>query len=250
MDFRLAGKSAIVTGASRGLGRAIAEALAGEGVSVLAVARESKDLSELASHPSGRIQVAACDVMDAPRVGQLPAEAVKRFGRLDIVVNNAGGQIIKPFTELSAEDWAWHFTVTVHSAANLTRAAAPILLAQKSGKVINMSSTAAIRGVGNLVAYCTVKGAITQFTRALAVEWAPKGVQVNAIGAGTFVTDLTPAILKVPGKARDDRLAKIPDGRQGQPSEIGPMACYLASPLSDHVTGELMMIDGGETARL
>lgn len=250
MDLKLSGKSAIVTGASRGLGRAIAEALADEGVKVLAVARASKQLEEMGRHKSGNIKAAVCDVMDSAALSRLPDDAVKQFGRLDIIVNNAGGQIIRSFTELSAEDWVWHFGINVHTAATLSRAAAPHFMAQKSGKVINLSSTAGVKGVANLVAYCTVKGALIQFTRALAVEWASKGIQVNAIGAGTFLTDLTPEILRVPGKARDDRLARIPDGRQGQPAEIGPLACYLASPLSDHVTGALLMTDGGETSRL
>lgn len=250
MDFRLAGKTAIVTGASRGLGRAIAEALAGEGVNVLGVARASEQLEELERHPSGKIAGMACDVLDGDALSLLPGEAVRRFGRLDIIVNNAGGQIIRSFHALSAEDWNWHFTVNVHSAATLSRAAATYFFAQKAGKVINMASTAGVRGVGGVVAYSTVKGALIQFTRGLAVEWAGRGIQVNAIGAGTFLTDLTPGILRVPGKARDQRLARIPDGRQGEPAEIGPLACYLASPLSDHVTGALFMIDGGETIRL
>jgi len=250
VDFKLAGKTAVVTGASRGLGRAIATALADEGVNVLGVARASKHLDELAAHASGRIRVLACDVTDSAALASVPDAAVKQFGRLDIVVNNAGGQVIKPFHELSLDDWLWHFTINVHSAAVLSKAAAPHLFAQKSGKVINMASTAGVKGVANLVGYCTVKGALIQFTRGLAVEWASKGIQVNAIGAGTFLTDLTPEILRVPGKARDDRLAKIPDGRQGRVEEMGPLACYLASPLSDHVTGALFMTDGGETMRL
>lgn len=250
MDFKLAGKTAIVTGASRGLGRAIATALADEGVNVFGVARSSKNLDELATHASGRIKTFACDVTDMAALAKVPEAAVKAFGRLDIVVNNAGGQVIKPFHELPLDDWLWHFTINVHSAATLCKAASPYLFAQKSGKVINMASTAGVKGVANLVGYCTVKGALIQFTRGLAVEWASKGVQVNAVGAGTFLTDLTPEILRVPGKAREDRMAKIPDGRQGQPEEIGPLACYLASPLSDHVTGALLMTDGGETIRL
>ncbi|MBM3346855.1 MAG: SDR family oxidoreductase, partial [Betaproteobacteria bacterium] len=187
---------------------------------------------------------------DSAALAGVPDVAVKHFGRLDIVVNNAGGQVIKPFHDLSLDEWLWHFAINVHSAAILSKAAAPHLFAQKSGKVINMASTAGVKGVANLVGYCTVKGALIQFTRGLAVEWAGKGIQVNAIGAGTFLTDLTPEILRVPGKARDDRLARIPDGRQGRVEEMGPLACYLASPLSDHVTGALFMTDGGETIRL
>jgi len=250
LDLKLTGKTAIVTGASRGLGRAIATALADEGVNVLGVARASKHLDELAAHASGRIKTLACDVTDSVALAQVPEAAVRQFGQLDILVNNAGGQVIKPFHELPLDDWLWHFTINVHSAVVLSKAAAPYFFAQKSGKVINMASTAGVKGVANLVGYCTVKGALIQFTRALAVEWAGKGIQVNAIGAGTFLTDLTPEILRVPGKARDDRLAKIPDGRQGRVEEMGPLACYLASPLSDHVTGALLMTDGGETIRL
>src|SRR5690606_21171109 len=134
--------------------------------------------------------------------------------------------------EHTIESWDWHWAINVRSAGVLTRAAAPILLAQRSGKVINLASTAAVRGIPDLAPYCATKGALVQMTRALAVEWAPQGVQVNAIGPGAYDTELQPDRFRSAGPALDARLARIPDGRMGQAQEVAPLACYLASSLS------------------
>jgi 2-dehydro-3-deoxy-D-gluconate 5-dehydrogenase len=250
MDFNLNMRAAIVTAATRGLGRAIAEALANEGVFVLAVGRDAKNLSELNNHPSGRISAMKGDITDTALLASLPSEALARFGRLDIIVNNAGIMKRGQFIDQSQELWDQHFTTNVISALVLTRAAAPLLISQRSGKIINMCSSAAIKGGNDIVAYCTTKGALLQFTRALAVEWARYGIQVNALGPGGYDTEIQPLRLQRPGPDLDARLALIPDGRFGRPEEIGPIACFLASPLSDHVTGAIYMSDGGETVRL
>jgi 2-deoxy-D-gluconate 3-dehydrogenase len=250
MDFKLDNRVAIVTAATRGLGRAIAEALVGEGASVLAVGRDPKYLAELDDHPSKRIATVKGDVTDPDLLRSLPSAAISRFGRLDIVVNNAGIMVRGQFVDQTQDIWDLHVAMNITSTLVLTRAAAPHLIAQGSGKIINMCSSAATKGAGDIVAYCTTKGAVLQFTRALAVEWARYGIQVNAIGPGGYATEMQPEQLKRAGPALEARLARIPDGRFGRPDEIGPIVCYLASSLSDHVTGAIYMSDGGETVRL
>jgi 2-dehydro-3-deoxy-D-gluconate 5-dehydrogenase len=250
MDFQLDGHSAVVTGATRGLGRAIAEALANEGVHVLGVGRDVSMLADLEEHESGRIASVRCDVADHDAVTRLPRLAVERFGRLDIIVNNAGLLLKGAFQDQPQAVWEDLLAINLLSAIVLTRAAAPVLLGQGAGKVINIASTNGIRGAADVAAYCTTKGALLMFTKALAIEWAPRGVQVNAIGPGAYDSDMQPDHLRKPGPALDERLARIPDGRMGQPHEVGPIACFLASPLSSHVTGALFMTDGGESARL
>jgi 2-deoxy-D-gluconate 3-dehydrogenase len=252
MDFELRGRAAIVTGASRGLGRAAALALAGEGVDVLGVGRSVEHLRTLADDSGtegGRIEVAACDMRDADQVAALPPMALERFGRLDIVVNNAGIAPAGPFTELGDDVWREVFEVNVFAPVTLARAAGEVLLAQGAGKIINIASTSGVLGKPLLVAYSASKGAVLQFTKALAGEWAPRGVQVNAIAPGAYETDAQAAVLGSEEILRR-RLRKIPAGRMGDPTEIGPLVCLLASPWSDFISGSVLVADGGESSKL
>lgn len=249
MDFRLKGKVAIVTGASRGLGRAAAETLLTEGASVLLVARSREPLEQLRARYPEQTAVAPCDMRDMNAVAALADTAVEKFGRLDIVVNNAGIAPAGRFEEQPQKLWDEVFDVNVRAPAALTRAAAAHLLPQGSGKIINVASTSGIKGKPTLVAYSSSKGAVLQFTKALAGEWAKSGVQVNAIAPGAFSTDAQSAVTESPDiLAR--RLRKIPAGRMGDPTEFGPLVAYLASSLSDFVTGSVVVIDGGEVSRL
>ena len=249
MDLELAGKVAIVTGASRGLGRAIAVALAEQGASVLAAARSAADLEDLESKFAGRVKARPCDMRDLAAVGALADEAVAAFGRIDIVVNNAGIAPAGAFLEQSEAVWQEVFTVNVAAPATLARAAGRHMVPQRSGKIINIASTSGILGKPTLVAYSASKGALLQFTKALAGEWASKGVQVNAIAPGAFETSAQKAVLDSP-ELLAMRLKKIPARRMGVDEEIGPMACYLASPKSNFVTGAVFVIDGGESSKL
>jgi len=249
MDFDLDGRVAIVTGASRGLGRAAALALAAEGARVLGVARTAADLERLAAEHPERIAVAGCDMRDPEQVASLPAQAIGRFGRIDVVVNNAG---IAPAARFAEQDWrTWNevLAVNVTAPAVLARAAGEHFLAQRAGKVVNVASTAGLRGKPSLVAYSTSKGALVRFTEALAGEWARDGVQVNAIAPGAFDTDAQSAVTGAP-EVLEKRIRKIPARRMGGVAEIGPLVAYLASPLSDFVTGATFVIDGGEAAKL
>jgi 2-deoxy-D-gluconate 3-dehydrogenase len=186
---------------------------------------------------------------DPQQVKALADRALEAFGRIDIVVNNAGIGPKGKFLDQDFGVWEDVIAVNLTAPALLTRAVGPHFVKQRSGKVINIASTVSVRGIANLVAYCVSKGALLQFTRALADEWAAFGIQVNAIGPGAFATDAQRAVLESP-EILARRLEHIPLGRMGQPEEIGALVCYLASPLSDFVTGALYLIDGGETARL
>lgn len=252
MDLGLRGRVAIVTGASRGLGRAAALALAAEGANVLGAARSADALATLAGEATGQpgqIATVECDMLDGAQVAALPARAVEHFGRLDIVVNNAGLAPAGDFRELGDDVWREVFAVNVFAAVTLTRAAGEHLIAQGSGKVINIASTSGILGKPTLVAYSSSKGAMLQFTKALAGEWARHGIQVNAVAPGAYETDAQSAVL-ASGEILRRRLRKIPAGRMGIPSEIGPLVCLLSSPLSDFVTGSVLVADGGESSKL
>ena len=249
MDLQLQGQTAIVTGASRGLGRAAAEALLEQGVNVVAAARSSDELETLRSSHPGQVMAVTCDMLDRDAVAKLPAQAVDEFGRLDIVVNNAGIAPAAKFVDQADEEWDRVLAINVTALAVLTRAAGKIMLEQGSGKIINIASTSGILGKAWLVAYSTSKGAVLQFTKALAAEWAGQGVQVNAIAPGAFETEAQRQVLDSPDLLKR-RLGKIPQRRMGAPGEIGPLVCYLASPLSGFATGGVFVIDGGESCKL
>jgi 2-deoxy-D-gluconate 3-dehydrogenase len=249
MDLDLTGKVAIVTGASRGLGHAAALALAREGARVLATARSVPQLESLSASYPGAIVSVPCDMRELAAVAALPNRAIEAFGRLDIVVNNAGIAPAGAFLDQTVEGLNEVLTVNVLAPAMLARAAGSHMVAHRAGKIINVASISGIRGKATLVGYSASKGALIQFTKALAAEWAPHNVQVNAIAPGGFVTEAQAAVLN-DQEMRARRVRKIPARRMADASEIGPMVCYLASPLSDFVTGAVLVIDGGESAKI
>ena len=249
MDLGLDGQVAIVTGASRGLGYAIAEQYAAEGMKVVAAARSVEDLEKLAADHPDAVEVARCDVTDPDAVSALVGVALDRFGRLDVVVNNAGIAPASPFVDMDIAEWERVMAVNVIGPVALTRAAGAVFLDQGHGKVINVASLSGLRGKPVLAAYSASKGALLRFTEAVASEWAGRGVQVNAIAPGAFETAAQAAVLEDPDVLKA-RLRKIPAKRMGRIDEIGPLACYLASPLSDFVTGSTFVNDGGEYHKL
>lgn len=249
IDFQLSDKVAIVTGASRGLGRAVAVALAEQGARVLAVARSITELRQLSADFPGQVIAQTCDMLDQKTVAELPTTAIKSFGRLDIVVNNAGIAPAGAFLEQDEAEWNRVLAVNVTAPAVLARAAGRHFVERGSGKVINIASTSGILGKPTLVSYSASKGALIQFTKALAAEWAAEGVQVNAIAPGAFETDAQKLVLDSP-EILQRRLRKIPARRMGVATEMGPLVCYLASSLSNFVTGSVFVIDGGESSKL
>jgi 2-deoxy-D-gluconate 3-dehydrogenase len=249
MDLELRDRVAIVTGASRGLGWAIASAFAAEGMSVLAAARSLDDLEKLSADHPGSIEPVRCDMAERDQVAALVDSALARFGRLDVVVNNAGIAPAERFVDTDLSTWDRVFAVNLYGPVSLTRRAGEIFLDQGHGKVINVASTSGLRGKPTLAAYSSSKGAMLRFSEAVAGEWAPKGVQVNVIAPGAFETDAQAAVTENPD-VLERRLRKIPAGRMGQVDEIGPLSCYLASPASDFVSGATFVIDGGEANKL
>jgi 2-deoxy-D-gluconate 3-dehydrogenase len=219
-------------------------------MNVLAAARTRAGLEALAASAGDRVAIAEADMRDLPAVEALAAQAVETFGRLDVLVNNAGIAPAGAFLEATAEHLLHVMTVNLIAPSLLARAAATVFIGQGTGgKIINVASISGIRGKASLAAYSASKGALVQLTKALAAEWARHAIQVNAIAPGAFATEAQQAVLDSPD-LNDRRLRKIPAKRWAQPSEIGPLTCYLASPLSDFVTGATFVIDGGETAKI
>jgi len=248
--FRLDGKVAIVTGASRGLGRAMALALAEAGADVAVAARSLPDLEETVRQVEklGRRALAVVtDVADYPQVEALVARTVERLGRLDILVNNSGVAHVASVVEMPPEQFRRTIEVNLIGVFNGCRAAATRLIAQRSGKVINLASVLGASGLAGYSAYSASKGGVIALTRALAVEWARDNIQVNAIAPGWFVTDMNAEAFDNP-KVRERLLRDVPARRTGRLEEIGPLLVYLASPASEYMTGQTVFLDGGHSA--
>lgn len=247
----LKGKVALVTGASRGLGRAISLALAEAGADILLVSRQATDLwvvAEDIGRRGGHAGVFVADVL-AQGVAEAAVEAcVQRFGCVDILVNNAGVADESDSVHVTLEAWERVLRTNLTAPFLFCQAAGRRMIVSKRGKIINVASMFGLVGEPRLAAYCASKGGLIQLTRVLALEWARYNIQVNAIAPGYFVTDMTGAAVENPEIAKT-MLRQIPARRFGRPEELGPLAVYLASSASDFMTGEVLVIDGGQTAR-
>lgn len=246
--LRLDGTVGLVTGASRGLGRAMALALAEAGADLVLVGRSKPDLEATAhaAEAMGRkALVAPADVAVYSEVEAVVRQALEAFGRIDILLNASGIALVKPLVETSPEEWARVLNTNLTGTFNVCRAAGPHLIAQKRGKVINVASMLVERGLSGYVTYCASKGGIVTFTRTLAVEWARHNIQVNAIAPGWYITDMNAHAFTNP-KLRERFLRDVPMRRTGKPEELGPLAVYLASPASDFMTGQTIFLDGGQ----
>jgi 2-dehydro-3-deoxy-D-gluconate 5-dehydrogenase len=249
MDLRLKDTVVLVTGASRGLGAAMALELAREGATVVAAARSVDSLDEVAAQGGGRITPVRVDMRDEESVAALVPEVIARHGRIDGLVNNAG---IAPAGKFATQDpsvWKDAMAVNVIAPMMLAQAAGVRMIEQGGGRIVNIASTTGVRGKPFLVPYSTSKGAVVRFTEALAAEWASKNVQVNCIAPGAFVTEAQKAVTESP-ELHAKRIAKIPAGRMADPSEIVPLTCLLVSPLSSFTTGAIFVVDGGESGKL
>ncbi|MQA11446.1 MAG: glucose 1-dehydrogenase [Pseudonocardiaceae bacterium] len=245
----LRGKTAIVTGASRGIGRGIALALAGAGADVVLAARDEERLCQVAGEISGSgALVVRTDVTNADDVEKLVERTLVEFGRVDILVNNSGVVSSKDLVDTTPEEWDRVVNTNLRGVFLATRAVGKHLLAQGSGKVINIASNFAFTGVPRHAAYSASKAAVVAFTRSMAIEWAPHGIQVNALAPGYVATDLN-----TEARADPDALGKIlrgvPARRMGEVAELTPWVLLLASSTSDFMTGETIVLDGGQTAR-
>ncbi|MFN7698503.1 MAG: glucose 1-dehydrogenase [Deltaproteobacteria bacterium] len=240
--FRLDGRVAIVTGASSGIGRATAFALAEAGASVVLAARTKERLDEVAARVGPRALVCPTDVGKPAELDALVACTERAFGRIDVLVNVAGGTPPTIALAVSDEDLDGAFRFNVTSAFHLARACAP-RLASSGGSIVNISSAMSHRVDSGFVAYGTAKAALDHMTRLLAHEWAPK-IRVNAIAVGATKTEALSFVTQMPG-VEDGMVAKTPMGRLGEPEDIALAALYLASPASSWVTGHILAVDGG-----
>jgi 2-deoxy-D-gluconate 3-dehydrogenase len=228
----------------------MAIALAEAGASVALAARSKPHLDEtahLVERAGGRAAVIPTDVANFSAVEALMRTTVDALGRLDVIVNNSGIARPKPIAETSPEDWHAVLNVNLTGVFYGCRAAAPYLIAQRSGKVINVASVLGAVGLPNYAAYGASKGGVIAFTRTLGVEWARHNVQVNAIAPGWFVTEMNEEAFADP--RINERLTRdIPARRTGRIEEIGPLAVFLASGGSDFMTGQTVFLDGGHSA--
>lgn len=249
--FDLDGRSAFVTGASRGIGKATALALAAAGADVALVARSADALGAVADEVKAlgrRALVLPCDVTDPEAVATAARAAVDGLGHIDTVVNNAGGvPSAGPAAGLGAAEWEAAWRLNVDSAVNVCRSLAPELLSRDKASVINMTSIAGMLGVPFLAPYGTAKGGVVALTRALAAEWAAVGVRVNAICPGPVCTDLNRPLWEHPA-AREQTAAVVPMRRWGQPEEVAGVAVFLASSAASYITGQVIAVDGGQSA--
>ncbi len=249
MDLELEGCVALVTGASRGLGAAMAAGLAAEGATVVAAARSVDLLEEVARRAPERITTAEVDLGDADSLAGLVELVVERHGRIDILVNNAGIAPAGDFLVQDPDVWRRTFAINVLAPMLLAQAAGRHMVEQGSGRIINVASTTGLRGKPVLVGYSASKGAVLRMTEALAAEWAPHGIQVNAIAPGAFATEAQSEVLSSEDLLRR-RVRRIPVRRMGRTEEITDLLCVLASPRSTFVTGSVFVIDGGESGKL
>jgi NAD(P)-dependent dehydrogenase (short-subunit alcohol dehydrogenase family) len=250
--FRLDGKVALVTGGTKGLGRAMVEALASAGASVALTGRDAPAAEsvarEVAALDGSRTLGIGADVSRDDEVKAMVARTLDTFGRLDILVNNAGINIRGPIERLQEDEFDRVIATNLKGPWLCCRAAAEPMRRQKWGRVINVSSTLGEVGLADRTPYCSSKGGLTLMTRTLALEWAREGINVNALCPGPFATEINRPLLDDP-VARDAMQAKVPQGRWADPVELGPVAVFLASDASSFVTGATILVDGGYTAQ-
>ena len=246
MDSGLSGKVAIVTGGSRGIGRAIVLLLAGEGVDVTFFYRDNAtaaaEVAAAGSASGGKIAMEQVDIRDSRACAAAVDHVAERCGRIDILVNNAGMIRDNQLAAMDDDDVQVVLDTNVGGVFNVVRAVAPHMIVQRGGKIINLSSVAGEKGGRGQTNYAASKGAINAFTRALAVELAPRKITVNAVAPGVIETEMSQEVRELAGDAVK---ARILLKRYGKPEEVAYAVWFLASRFADYVTGQIINIDGG-----
>ncbi len=266
-EFNLKGKTALITGGGRGIGRAIALVFAEAGADVAVTARSADQVGSVATEieDSGRTALAlVCDVADSAQVDATVAEATEKLGKIDVLVNNAGAVTVGPVVPVPDKpdnvDWRWPadqrmsdadfrqiIATNLEGSFYMARAVAPQMIERRSGKVINIASTSANLAFPYEAAYASSKAAVQMLTKVLALEWGAYNVNVNAISPGWFKTEMTEPGFRESAIA-EARVKSLPLGRLTDLRELGLLAVYLGCPASDWMTGQVIVLDGGESA--
>jgi 2-deoxy-D-gluconate 3-dehydrogenase len=247
-NFNIEGKVALVTGASRGLGAGMCKAFDRAGCRVVLVARSEDQMKETAAGLSNDPVVIAADIASADAPQQVISEALSQCGQVDILVNNAGIANLGPAHKLSVDSWDQVSNVNLRAAFLFAQAVAPGMIERGSGKIVNVASIIAFSGDAMAAAYTATKTGMVGLTRALAVEWAKRGIQVNALCPGWVDTDMTKALRA--NEAFENRVVgSVPQARWGEPEDMDGPLLFLSSPASDFMTGQTLTVDGGLLAR-
>jgi len=248
---KLASRTAVITGASKGLGKAMAQALAAEGARVALVSRDAELLGAVAREiaaAGGAAEAFPADVTSEEQVRGLESRVAERFGKINILINNAGVNVRKPVTEFTLEEWRRVMDTSVTAAFLMCRSFVPHMTGQGYGRILNMSSIMAWVSLPGRTAYSAAKAALLGMTRALALELAAEGITANGISPGPFATEMNRPLLENP-ELNAQFLAGIPVARWGKVEEIGQLAVYLCSEDAGFITGTDIVIDGGWLAR-
>jgi NAD(P)-dependent dehydrogenase (short-subunit alcohol dehydrogenase family) len=247
----LSGNTALITGASKGLGKAMALALANAGANLILVSRDLEKLEATASSARAygiTASVFKADVTSEEQVRALEKQVAGQFGKIQILINNAGLNIRKPVTDFSLAEWREVLDTNLTSAFLICRSMVPLMKGQGYGRIINMTSIMSHVALAGRTAYAASKTGLLGFTRALALELAPERITVNGISPGPVATEMNRPILENP-ELNAQFISKLPLGRWGSLEEIGELAVYLCSPAAGFITGTDMLIDGGWTAQ-
>nr|WP_258311564.1 glucose 1-dehydrogenase [Terrilactibacillus laevilacticus] len=245
--FHLKGKVAVITGAGKGLGRGYAEALAKAGCTCVCVGRAKESLDEtieLIQEISPQSMALSLDISDISNIEKAIDHIISEFGHIDILVNNAGTEIAKDFVDVRPEEYDAIMSVNMKGAYFLSQAISKHMILKKRGKIINIASLGSYIGLSGSSVYCASKGAILQFTKTLSIELSPHNIQVNAIAPGYFLTDMTRPFFE----DKDHRKwieERIPIGRVGTAQDLAGTVIFLASPASNYITGQTVIVDGG-----
>jgi NAD(P)-dependent dehydrogenase (short-subunit alcohol dehydrogenase family) len=245
---RLQGKTALITGGSKGLGKAMALALAEEGATVLLVSRDRGKLESVAEEAGSSARVFVADVSREEEVERLRKEVAAAHPRLDILINNAGINIRRNLVDFTLEEWESVLRTNVTAVFLMCRAFVPMMKGAGYGRILNMTSIMSHVSMPQRTAYSTSKSGLLGLTKALALELAPDGITVNGISPGPFATEMNLPITQNP-ELNQQFVSRIPVGRWGQLNEIGKLAVYLCSEEAGFITGTDILIDGGWTAQ-